>query len=54
MHEDSPIAHSRSVEAPDLRGTVAHHLDGDATRVAETARMLSLLMGWVIVVKFSV
>jgi len=49
MCEESTFAHSRSVEAPDLRGTGAHHLSDDAIRAAETAQMLShtkLMMNW--------
>jgi hypothetical protein len=44
MHKDSTLAHSRSVEAPYLRGTVAHHNYCDAIRAAETAQMLSSSM----------
>ena len=41
MRKDNTFAHSRSGEAPKLRGTVAHHLEGDAIRAAESAQMLS-------------
>ncbi len=41
MYEDSTFSHSRSVEAPDLRGTGAHHLSGAGIRAAETVQMLS-------------